>query len=109
MSGGGHSAVVCGQGRGDNAAMKKLLRNVLPVLFVFAGCASHDNDKGHSDAAMVSNQTCPVSGEAVDSSSPTVEFDGSKVAFCCEKCVAKFEKMDAGAKEAAFTKVSMKK
>jgi YHS domain-containing protein len=38
--------------------------------------------------------TCPVSGEACDPGA-SAEFDGGKVWFCCEKCLAAF-KGDSG-------------
>ncbi len=37
------------------------------------------------------NDACPVSGAAIDAG-VTVLFEGRRVAFCCEKCKAKFEK-----------------
>ncbi|MCA8972935.1 MAG: YHS domain-containing protein, partial [Planctomycetes bacterium] len=36
------------------------------------------------------NDKCPVSGEPIDRSK-TVEHEGRVVAFCCDKCKAKFE------------------
>ncbi len=85
--------------------MKKPLRSFLPALLVLAACAS--NDQGQS-TAMAMNATCPVSGEALDASSPTTGFHGGTVAFCCKNCLAKFEKMDDAAKQAAVDKVTKK-
>ena len=58
---------------------------------------------------MASNQTCPLSGEALDASRPTAEFHGAKVAFCCENCLGKFETMDEATKQAAVDKVAKKR
>lgn len=40
--------------------------------------------------AAPTNDKCPVSGEPIDRSK-TVEHEGRVVAFCCDKCKAKFE------------------
>lgn len=45
---------------------------------------------GEGDDKQPINETCPVSGEAVDPAQ-TVEHDGRVVAFCCGNCKAKFE------------------
>lgn len=48
---------------------------------------------------------CPVSGEAVDGKT-SADIGGQKVAFCCQKCVAAFEKDPAAYKaklEASYT------
>ena len=37
------------------------------------------------------NKVCPVTGEDVDASQ-TVAYQGKLVAFCCEECVAEFNK-----------------
>ena len=38
--------------------------------------------------------TCPVSGEKVGEMGPSVSIDyqGKKVAFCCDSCITKFQK-----------------
>lgn len=91
--------------------MKNPLRTLLaPAALViacaFAGCAQQDHGK---DMHMAMNTVCPVSGEALDAKSPTVDYMGHKVAFCCDKCVAKFEKMDAAGQKACCDKAMMKK
>jgi YHS domain-containing protein len=35
--------------------------------------------------------TCPISGRPADSSITSKGKDGKSVAFCCEKCKAKFD------------------
>jgi YHS domain-containing protein len=45
-------------------------------------------------ALLADAPTCPVSGEKVGEMGPpvTIDYQGKKVAFCCESCVAKFQK-----------------
>lgn len=81
--------------------MKNLARivTVSLSLFLFVGCA---NQKDSAPAAGLLNSKCVVSGEDVDASSPTVDYNGGKLAFCCDKCVAKWNGMDDAGKKAAF-------
>lgn len=82
-------------------AMKNLARLVVASLglFLFAGCASQ---KTSAPATSLLKTTCVVSGEAVDASSPTADYMGGKVGFCCEKCLAKWNGMDDAGRKAAF-------
>lgn len=43
---------------------------------------------------MADSSTCPVSGEKVGEMGPpvTIDYQGKKVAFCCDSCVSKFQK-----------------
>ena len=58
---------------------------------------------------------CPVSGEKLSDKSVTVNFEGRRVAFCCEKCIGAFEKdpakylkaLDMGAATKADKKKAM--
>lgn len=45
-------------------------------------------------AVMADVSTCPVSGEKVGEMGPPVSIDyqGKKVSFCCDSCIAKFQK-----------------
>ncbi len=43
-----------------------------------------------TSVAMAADQ-CPISGRPVDSSITSKGKDGKTVAFCCEKCKAKFD------------------
>jgi YHS domain-containing protein len=36
--------------------------------------------------------TCPVSGEVLEDKSVVVDYEGRRIAFCCEKCAAAFDK-----------------
>lgn len=57
------------------------------ILFA-AGCAQQQET-----APTPMAQMCPVSGESVDDSSPSVQFEGQTVRFCCDKCLAKWNAM----------------
>ena len=35
--------------------------------------------------------TCPVSGEKLDNKSVFIDYEGRRIAFCCDKCVSKFK------------------
>lgn len=41
--------------------------------------------------AKTFNAICPISGEKVDPSAPTVEYKGKKIGFCCGGCIDKFK------------------
>ena len=78
---------------------------------------SSDPDSGHGDhgdhgdhgktsktdlaAAGIINEICPITGgdEKVDPS-VTVDYKGKKVAFCCKKCVAKWNALSDAEKAA---------
>jgi len=65
-----------------------------------SSCCSKQNM--HSDMKMESstetatvqiwNKVCPVKGEEVDADSPTVEYNGKVIGFCCPGCDSKFQK-----------------
>ncbi len=81
--------------------MKNLLRvAALVSVSLLTGCAS--SKEAAAPAAL--NTKCLVSGEALDGSGPTADWNGGKVEFCCKDCLAKWNGMDAAAKKAAFDK-----
>ena len=41
-------------------------------------------------------ETCPVSGEKLTEKTVYTDFEGRRVYFCCEKCIAEFDKDPAG-------------
>ena len=45
-------------------------------------------------ALMADVSTCPVSGEKLGEMGPpvSVDYQGKKVAFCCDSCITKFQK-----------------
>ena len=80
--------------------MKKLLLSVMPVFLgatLMWACGS-DLDHEHGDdgdggaetsdpaASGIINEKCPIMGKDVDAAF-TVEYEGKKVAFCCEDCI----------------------
>lgn len=73
---------------------------------LLGGCAQHDAKKA-APGGLVAN-TCVMSGEALDASSPTADFNGSKVGFCCDKCLAKWNKLDDAGKKAKLAEVAKK-
>ncbi|MGB9664365.1 MAG: YHS domain-containing protein [Ignavibacteria bacterium] len=38
------------------------------------------------------NEVCPVMGDPVDPETPTVEYNGKIIGFCCKSCIKKFKK-----------------
>jgi len=57
-------------------------RMILPLFLAFVS------------SALADTPTCPVSGEKVGEMGPPVSIDyqGKKVSFCCDSCIAKFQK-----------------
>jgi YHS domain-containing protein/uncharacterized membrane protein len=47
-----------------------------------------------ADTAVAVNTVCPVSGSPIDATK-FVAFEGRRVAFCCENCLAKFQQEPA--------------
>jgi len=45
-----------------------------------------------AEAKAIWNKVCPVMGNAVNPKSPTVEYKGKTIGFCCAGCDAKFKK-----------------
>lgn len=81
--------------------MKNLLTAFVATvsLFAFASCASTSKAAGPNGACC---NMCPVSKEALSADSPVVEYAGTKVGFCCEKCQTKWTTMSDADKKAAF-------
>jgi len=62
-------------------------------------CEKHEMHSGmkmesstETATVQIWNKVCPVKGEEVDADSPTVEYDGKVIGFCCPGCDAKFQK-----------------
>ena len=78
--------------------MKKILTGIcLFAALSLTACQSTDGD-GQSAAAV--NTKCPISGEAVNADSPTVDMNGQKVAFCCNNCAGRWDGMSDADKQA---------
>jgi predicted lipoprotein with Yx(FWY)xxD motif len=77
--------------------MKTILRTlaVAVSLFTLTGCAASPEQK-----AMTAD-ICIVSGEKADPAY-TADYMGTKVGFCCSKCQAKWNGLDANGKKIAF-------
>jgi YHS domain-containing protein len=94
----------------------KLVLDGMLVQLCCDGCLKTANSKAAALAGKVRDAefaaqnakyqatTCPVSGEKLDKDAVSVMFGAQLVKFCCEKCVAKFEKDPA-----AYTKADAKK
>lgn len=88
--------------------MKTLLRAAAALLAVsfFAGCASTPSGKECcADAkccadgkCTLANAKCPISQDDVKCGDPCVKYQDKCIAFCCEKCVTKWNGMDDAAK-----------
>jgi YHS domain-containing protein len=88
--------------------MKTIVRVASLVLaFGLLSACAQQQDAAAAPAACA-NGICPVSGEAVDASGPTSTVQGQTIGFCCEKCLAKFEAMDDGKKQAAVAAAKTK-
>jgi hypothetical protein len=78
--------------------MKILKRLAAPLMgaLLLCGCANQD-DK----AAMPVAEFCIMDPDnPVDADSPSSEFMGQTVRFCCDRCKGKFDAMDDAAKQA---------
>jgi len=83
--------------------MKILKLVVAPVLsaLMLASCAGAPAVEGGGNMDAV----CVISGEDA-TGGPTAEFMGQTVSFCCDRCAAKWGKMDEGARKAAVAKLN---
>ncbi len=83
----------------------KLARLLVPVaalsLIALAGC--HNTQKDTSASAGMLNSKCPMTGEPVDTAA-TTDYQGGKVAFCCNGCKGKWEKKTDQEKAALLNK-----
>jgi YHS domain-containing protein len=68
---------MAGLNRKPNQLMKSLF-TVFILTFASAGLAA-------------AADKCPISGKPADSTITSKDKDGKTVAFCCEKCKAKFD------------------
>ncbi len=79
--------------------MKNLLRSlsIAASLVLVAACAGTKPVPDSGTAAV-----CVISGEALDASSPSSDYMGQKVGFCCDKCQAKWTALSDADKKAKF-------
>ncbi|MBL9078107.1 MAG: hypothetical protein JNL08_11420 [Planctomycetes bacterium] len=80
--------------------MKSFVRAVavFAAVSLFGACSQQAQT---ANSGML-NSTCAISGEPLDASSPTSDFAGGKVGFCCEKCQKKWDALDDAGKKAAL-------
>lgn len=70
------------------------------ALSLLGGCAQQKE----TAAPGTMNSVCVISGEPIDADSPTSDYMGGKVAFCCEKCQTKWSKLDDAGRKMAVDK-----
>ena len=78
--------------------MKKILFAIVPAI-LFAACSSQSTA---APAPSLLKSSCLISGEPVKADSPTADYNGGKVAFCCKNCLGKWNKLDDAGKKTAF-------
>ncbi|MGE3109439.1 MAG: hypothetical protein AB7G11_15520 [Phycisphaerales bacterium] len=75
----------------------------LCLMALVAGCASDKKEASASSdksmGAMADNTVCPYSKNPVNPSAGVVSAGGKNIGFCCTGCKAKFEALDAKARE----------
>ncbi|MGD9691938.1 MAG: hypothetical protein AB7G17_03790 [Phycisphaerales bacterium] len=54
--------------------------------------------------AYAGGKTCIITGEPVEAGSPTAEFNGKTVDFCCKRCLRKWDAMSDSEKTATLAK-----
>ena len=86
--------------------MKNLIRVAVVALSLtlLSGCANQADNA----AAKTLNVNCVMTGEAVDAG-VTVDYMGGKLAFCCDKCKAKWTAMDEATKKKTYDAAMAKK
>lgn len=84
--------------------MKNLLRSlsITTALVLATACSG---TKHTTTSATGTAAVCVMSGEALDANSPSSDYMGQKVGFCCDKCQAKWTAMDDAGKKAQFDKM----
>lgn len=55
------------------------------------GCCPGKEPAQASEAAAISQKTCPVMGGKIDPQ-VSVDYEGKRVYFCCPSCIKTFEK-----------------
>jgi hypothetical protein len=85
--------------------MKSLL---LAVAFLVVSSTPGCGTAPAATQAPAAAGVCVMSGEATDDYSPKADFMGTKVSFCCDKCVAKWNSLDDAGKKAKFDAMAKK-
>ena len=88
--------------------MKKLLLafTSFAAMTLLPGCAQQKDSA--APTGLLCN-VCVMSGEPLEADAPTSDYEGGKVAFCCDKCQAKWTKLDDAGRKAAIAKATAPK
>lgn len=93
--------------------MKHYLRTICPVFALLAGAASFPlisvSALAVESVAFVAgpiNKNCPIMGGGVDTDTPTREFKGVTIGFCCPGCDLKWDKKTDAEKMSLLAKTS---
>ena len=79
--------------------IRSLIRTLSAILITgaaitFVGCESDDSGDMATTQASASmgaiNDTCPIMGGDIDPNAMMADFGGTKVGFCCGKCINKW-------------------
>lgn len=98
--------------------MKRTIRNVLTVgmgmtVLGLGACASKQATAGATEGAAGGaapmNSACPYTGRAVSAETPSREYHGKTVGFCCNNCAGTWDKASDSEKTALYDKVAMAK
>ena len=73
-------------------AKEKLLKRGFKVSETEIKENSGAENKSTEAKVSIWNQVCPVTGEDVDSDTPTEVYQGKTIGFCCSGCIKKFQK-----------------
>lgn len=79
--------------------MKTIVRTALvsAAMLLFAACHS---TPASSSGMTAANAKCPMKGEALEPGSPTCDYNGQKIGFCCSTCMKAFQGLSDADKKA---------
>lgn len=93
--------------------MKRSVLTVVPVLALLAGTAALPSlsrvalaRESIALAAGPVNKNCPIMGKEVDAETPTREFKGVSIGFCCPGCDRKWDRKTDDQKMALLAKIA---
>lgn len=78
--------------------MIRTVKRSLPALIVvcgvvaLAGCKSDGSEPATTSGVAMGaiNDKCPIMGGDVDPTATMADFDGTKIGFCCDGCINKW-------------------
>jgi len=93
--------------------MKRSVFTVVPVLALLAGASALPSMSAFAlarESAVLAagpvNKNCPIMGKEVDAETPTREFKGVTIGFCCPGCDRKWDKKTDAEKMTLLAKAS---